>query len=114
MVTSKLYTPDRGDIIWINLNPTRGHEQSNVRPVLVLTPKEYNKILGLFIGCPITSQEKGYPFEVLMREKKVQGVCLADQIRSMGWKSKKIKFIQKASSELVTEVERTIKMLLFA
>lgn len=113
MVTSKLYTPDRGDIIWINLNPTRGHEQSNVRPVLVLTPKEYNKILGLFIGCPITSQEKGYPFEVLMREKKVQGVCLADQIRSMNWKSRKIKFIQTAPSELVTEVERTLKMLFF-
>ena len=112
MVT-KTYVPDKNDIIWIDLSPTRGHEQSNVRPVLVLTPKEYNNRLGLFVGCPITAQIKGYPFEVSVAEEKVQGVVLADQIRSMDWKSRKVKFIQTASSELVTEVERNIKMLLF-
>lgn len=113
MVKSNMYVPDKGDIIWVDLNPTRGHEQSNVRPVLVLTPKSYNKILGLFIGCPITSQIKGYPFEVRVEEIEVQGVILADQIRSMDWKNRKIKFIQTASSDVVSDVESTIKLLLF-
>lgn len=114
MVKSTKYIPDKNDIIWIDLNPTRGHEQSNTRPVLVLTPKEYNKILGLFVGCPITSQIKGYPFEVTIEEHKVKGAVLADQVRSMDWKNRKPKYIQTASLDLVKEVERNIKMLLFS
>lgn len=113
MVTNKAYVPDKNDIVWINLNPTKGHEQANVRPVIVLTPRIYNQKLGLLVGCPITSQVKEYPFEVIVEEKKVNGVVLTDQIRSMDWKSRKLKFIQKASQNLSEEVERKIKMLLF-
>ena len=112
MVISAKYIPDKNDIIWIDLNPTRGHEQSNTRPVLVLTPKEYNKILGLFVGCPITSKVKNYPFEVVIGEGKVKGVILADQVRSMDWKNRRPTFIQTASADVVKEVERNIKLLL--
>ena len=57
------YVPERGDIVWIDLNPQAGHEQSGRRPALVISPKEYNKKVGLAIFCPITNQVKGYPFE---------------------------------------------------
>jgi hypothetical protein len=55
------YIPDRGDIVWITLNPQAGHEQAGRRPALILTPKTYNQKVGLAILCPITSQIKGYP-----------------------------------------------------
>lgn len=112
MVNQKKYVPDKNDIIWIDLNPTRGHEQADTRPVLVLTAKAYNEVLGLFVGCPITSKIKDYPFEVVISESKVNGVVLSDQIRSMDWRNRKPTFIQAASTDVVKEVERNIKLLL--
>ena len=58
------YVPRRGDIVWKTLNPQAGNEQAGRRPALILTPEAYNRKVGLAILCPITSQVKGYPFEV--------------------------------------------------
>jgi mRNA interferase MazF len=60
------YVPARGDAIWITFNPQVGHEQSGRRPALVLSPSSYNGKVGLAILCPITSQVKGYPWEVMI------------------------------------------------
>jgi mRNA interferase MazF len=56
--------PERGDAVWITLDPQAGHEQAERRPALVLSPSAYNGRVGLALFCPITSQVKGYPFEV--------------------------------------------------
>ncbi len=58
------YVPDRGEAVWITLDPQAGHEQAGRRPALVLSPAAYNRRVGLALFCPITSQVKGYPFEV--------------------------------------------------
>ena len=58
------YVPDRGDAVWITLDPQAGHEQAGRRPALVLSPAAYNGRVSLALLCPITSQVKGYPFEV--------------------------------------------------
>ena len=60
------YVPDRGDAVWISMNPQAGHEQAGRRPALVISPLAYNRKVGLAIMCPITSQVKGYPFEVVI------------------------------------------------
>lgn len=113
-MVKKKYVPDRKDIVWIDLNPTRGHEQANVRPVLVLSPKEYNEKTGLMVACAITSHIKGYAYEVLLNEKKVEGVVLSDQMRNLDWKSRKVRFIQRVSSEVFEEVIGNIETLIFA
>ena len=64
MVMSAGYIPDRGDAVWITLDPQAGHEQSGRRPALVLSPAAYNGKVGLALMCPITNRQKGYPFEV--------------------------------------------------
>jgi mRNA interferase MazF len=112
MVREK-YAPDKGDAVWIDLDPTRGHEQASLRPVLVLSPKEYNEKTGLMVACAITSRIKGYSYEVSLNEEKVDGVVLSDQMRNLDWKSRKVRFIQKISSEVVEEVSENIKTLLF-
>ncbi|MDA8082181.1 MAG: type II toxin-antitoxin system PemK/MazF family toxin [Nitrospiraceae bacterium] len=84
--------PARGDIILLSLNPTLGHEQAGTRPAVVLSPELYNKASGLCLVCPVTTQVKGYPFEVpLEGTKKITGVALADQIRSIDWQARKIR-----------------------
>ena len=61
---ARRYVPARGDAIWLTFTPQAGHEQAGRSPALVLSPASYNGKVGLAILCPITSQIKGYPFEV--------------------------------------------------
>ncbi|MBY0501177.1 MAG: type II toxin-antitoxin system PemK/MazF family toxin [Alphaproteobacteria bacterium] len=63
----ELYIPERGDIVWIDPDPRRGAEIKKTRPALVISPLSYNRKVGLALLCPITSYEKGYPFEVTLR-----------------------------------------------
>ncbi len=53
----------RGDIIWANLDPTLGHEQSGSRPVLVLSQDVFNDRSGTVIAVVLTSQQPsaGFP-----------------------------------------------------
>lgn len=65
-MSTRSYVPDRGDIVWLQFNPQAGHEQAGHRPALVLSPASYNRRSGLMLCCPMTSQRKGYPFEVVV------------------------------------------------
>lgn len=109
----KGYIPDRLDIVWIDLNQTRGHEQANVRPALVLSLKKYNEQTGLMVACAITSRIKGYSYEVALKGTKVEGVVLSDQMRNLDWRSRKARFIEKAPLEIFTEIKENIETLLF-
>ncbi|MEK7354749.1 MAG: type II toxin-antitoxin system PemK/MazF family toxin [Chloroflexota bacterium] len=84
MVSSRTYVPQCGDAVWITLNPQAGHEQAGRRPAVVLSPQSYNGKTGLAILCPVTSQIKDYPFEVLLPEGlPVAGAILSDQVKSL-------------------------------
>ena len=107
----KKYIPVRGDIVWLNFNPTAGHEQRGKRPAIVLSPKEYNEKTGLGLFCPITSKIKNYPFEVIVGSKKINGVVLSDQIKSLDWTTREIEFITKEKIEKVNEIIDKISVL---
>jgi len=111
-MVKQAYIPDRRDIVWIDLNPTRGHEQAKVRPALVLSPRAYNQKTKLALLCPITSEKKGYPFEVAVSAKEVQGVVLADHVRSWAWGERRARFIEKASPKVVQSVIERLQLLL--
>lgn len=98
------WAPDRGDIVWLNMNPRVGHEHSGRRPALVLSPRAYNEKVGLALVCPVTSQAKGYPFEVeLPDDCPVAGVVLADQLRSVDWRARQAELACLAPRECVEE-----------
>ena len=107
------YCPDAGDLIWIDLSPTVGHEQSGRRPALVLTSSKYNAVSGLCVACPITSRVSGYPFEnPLPDDAAVRGVVLADQARSLSWEKRYVQRIDRAPATLVADVREHIATLL--
>lgn len=113
MVNSKPYVPQRGDIIWITLNPQAGHEQAGRRPALVLSPATYNGKVGLAILCPLTNQIKGYPFEVLVpSDLSITGAILADQVKSLDWRARKAELICSLPRKTVTEVLQKLGTLL--
>jgi mRNA interferase MazF len=107
------YFPERGDAVWLNLNPQSGREQSGRRPVLIVSPLAYNKKVGLALVCPITNQAKGYAFEVeIPKNLKVKGVALSDHIKSADWKTRNIEFICKVPEEIVEDVIGKLNTLL--
>jgi len=96
--------PERGEIVWLQFNP-RGHEQSGRRPAFVISPGAYNRRVGLALFCPITSQVKGYPFEVaLPAEIGIAGVVLSDHVKSLDWRAHGAKRIAKAPQLVIDEV----------
>jgi mRNA interferase MazF len=99
------YVPERGDIVWLQFNPQAGHEQAGHRPALVVSPKAYNGKVGLALFCPITSQVKGYPFEVVLPSGlPVSGSVLSDQIKSLDWRTRQAKRVCSAPSEVIYDV----------
>lgn len=113
MVSSRRYTPRRGDVVWLSFQPQAGHEQTGRRPVLVLSPEPYNARVGLALCCPITGRVKSYPFEVTTPPgRPVAGVVLADQVRSLDWRARRAEFICRLPRAQVEETLAKLQVLL--
>lgn len=107
------YVPDRGDFVWIDLNPRQGREQSGHRPALVISPKAYNRKTSLCVICPATRQAKGYPFEVsVLTADGATTVVLADHVRSVDWKVRRVRKIETVRDEVLNEVIGRLEALL--
>jgi mRNA interferase MazF len=105
--------PERGDAVWISLDPQAGHEQAGRRPALVLSPSTYNRKVGLALMCPITNQSKGYPFEVVIPAGlAVTGVIAADQVKSLDWRKRRAEFIGRIPEATILEALQSLRTLL--
>ncbi|MEZ6061955.1 MAG: endoribonuclease MazF [Planctomycetaceae bacterium] len=105
--------PDRGDLVWITLNPIAGHEQAGRRPAIVISPRSYNRKTGLCVLCPATRQAKGYAFEVeISNPDGTTTVVLADHLRNVDWKARNIQLIRRVSEAELYEVVSRIDALL--
>ncbi len=106
------FVPDSGDLIWLSLDPQAGREQAGRRPALVLSPKLYNQKAGLALVCPITSQMKGYPFEVALPQGRgVSGIILADYVKSVDWRARSASKIGSSSESLEEVLARLAPLL---
>nr|PZN33576.1 MAG: endoribonuclease MazF [Chloroflexota bacterium] len=107
------YVPERGHVVWLIFTPQAGHEQARRRPAVVLSPVAYNGRVGLAIVCPITTQQKSYPFEVRIPEQlPVTGVILSDQVKSLDWRARRAEYICTLPDATITEVLRKVNALL--
>ena len=110
---SVVRAPERGALIWLTFTPQSGREQAGRRPALVVSPSAYNSKVGLALVCPITSKVKGYPFEVPLPDGgPVQGVVLADQLRSLDWRSRQADIIGTAPRAVLERVLQLVGTLL--
>lgn len=112
-MTPRRYVPEAGDIVWLNLNPRTGHEQSGHRPVLVVSPATYNRSSGLLVCCPLTTKQKGYPFEVVLQDD-VTSVVLVDQVRSVDWQARRASLKGQASARDLAKVRGKLIALIGA
>ena len=105
------YVPDAGDVVWIDFNPQAGHEQAGHRLALVLSPASYNRKTSLMICCPLTTQVKGYPFEVGLGDQ-MGGAVLSDQVKSLDWRSRNARRKGKVSVAQLAEVREKVHALI--
>lgn len=107
------FVPERSDVVWLEFNPQAGGEQAGHRPALVISPKSYNRRVGLAIVCPITSRVKGYPFEVeLPQGLEVKGAILCDQVKSLDWHGRRATRFGSVPDAIMQEVTARIRALI--
>lgn len=107
---SRTFVPDAGDIVWLQFDPQAGHEQAGHRPALVLSSAAYNGKAGLMLCCPMTTQIKGYPFEVRIAGDTDSAV-LADQVKSLDWRARRAKLKGRISAAELAEVRAKVMAL---
>jgi mRNA interferase MazF len=107
-MNKEAYIPDRGDFVWVILDPRVGHEQSGRRPAIVLSKHLFSERTGLAVICPISSKVKGLPFEIKVKTKHIDGAILPIHLRSVDIIARKTQFIEKASA---TALRRTLEAI---
>lgn len=98
--------------MWLEFDPQAGKEIQKTRPAVVISPYQYNLKTQLGLFMPITSQIKGYPFEVVIDLPKIHGAVLTDQIRSLDWHARKAKFVTALPIETMDEILAKLHVLL--
>lgn len=106
------YTPRQDDIVWLEFDPQKGREIQKTRPALTISPYSYNLKTSLGLFMPITSKIKNYPFEVSVNIAEIQGVILFDQIRSLDWHARKVRFISQLPSPILEDALAKFRILL--
>ncbi len=107
------FVPERGDLVWLDVDPQGGHEQPGRRPAVVISPAAYNRLLGLALLCPITTRRKGYLWEVPLPDGlPVNGYILTDQLRSLDWRARRAEWISRLDPASVARVVGIARRLL--
>ncbi len=105
----KTYIPKQGDIIYVDFNPSVGHEQAGKRPAIIVSNNVFNINTKMIIVCPITSNVKKFPTHYILQEsKKIKGAVLCEHIRSIDYEKRNIKFVEKATELDILSVKTLI------
>jgi mRNA interferase MazF len=106
------YVPQQGDIVALNFDPQSGHEQKGRRPAIIISNKVFNQHLGLAFACPITNTKRDFPFHVAVESENITGYIMAEQMKSIDYASRSIKFIEKANAQTVNDILSIIDSIL--
>ena len=95
----KRYNPKQGDVVFLDFNPTKGHEQAGFRPAVVISNNIFNENTKMVMVCPITTNEKDFPTHYHLEDtKKIYGSVLCEHIRSIDYEIRNLKFVEKLSN----------------
>jgi mRNA interferase MazF len=107
------YIPKKGDLVILTFDPSAGHEQQGRRPALIISNEVFNKYVGLAVACPITNTDRNFPFHIAVDSEKLSGFIMTEQIKSIDYKVRKVKFVEKASSEVMNKVLGIVESIVF-
>jgi len=109
----KNYIPEKGDLVILTFDPQAGHEQRGRRPALVVSNTSFNKKLGLSIVCPITNTNRDFPFHIEVKSENLTGFIMTEQIKSIDYNARKVKFVEKINENTLNQVLGITKSIIF-
>ena len=98
------YIPEQGDIVALSFDPQSGHEQKGRRPAIIVSNKIFNQHLGLAFACPITNTKRDFPFHIAVQSENITGFIMGEQLKSIDYNARNIKFIEKADQKTVNQI----------
>ena len=104
------YIPEAGDIIFLDFDPKKGHEQAGERPAIVLSVRELNRAYGVLLCCPMTTKLRGTPNEVPIAGDK-PSVAITTHAQSIDFIARQVKFLRKASKDELITVRKLVKSI---
>ena len=100
-----MYIPEKGDFISVSFDPQSGHEQKGRRPAIVISNFLFNKATGMAMVCPITNTNRQIPFHLSVpKSSSLTGFVMVEQVKSIDYKARNAKFIEKAADELIEDI----------
>lgn len=105
-------TMNRGDVYWVNLDPTRGSEIKKKRPCVIVSANPLNRARKTVVVIPLSSKKTVIaPITVQVSCLKKQGIAVIDQIRAVD-KTRLVKFIETLPDHEITEIEQALRQIL--
>jgi mRNA interferase MazF len=98
------YIPQQGDIVILDFDPQSGHEQKGRRPAIIISNKTFNQYVGLAFACPITNTKRGFPFHIEVQSQNITGYIMGEQMKSVDYNVRNIKFIEKAPQKTINQL----------
>lgn len=96
------YTPEQGDIVYINFHPQRGHEQKGKRPALVVSNSLLSTKSSLAFFAPITNTYRPYPTHLQLDSRTTTtGSIMCEQLKALDYNTRGIVFIEKLPDDLL-------------
>ena len=104
------YIPDAGDIIFLDFDPKKGHEQAGERPAIVLSVRDLNKAYGVLLCCPMTTKLRGTPNEVAIAGDK-PSVALSTHAQTIDFVARHVRFVHKSTRDELIAVRKLVKSI---
>ena len=111
-MVKKRYIPQKGDLVILIFDPQAGHEQKGRRPALVVSNHKFNKAVGFALVCPITNTDRNFPFHVAVNGEQIGGFILTEQIKSIDYEARGMKYVEKLHDETLEDVMGIIEAIL--
>lgn len=116
----RTYFPERGDFVHLDFSPSAGHEQAGGHYGLVLSTASFSKATGHALVCPITSNIRGWPLEVLVpkgllppkKGEAVDSVVLSYQVKSLDYRERSIAYVCRAPDDILDEALEKVRAIL--
>lgn len=106
-----MYIPERGDIIWLDFEPSVGKEITKRRPAYVISRKAFNEHTGFAVVAPITSTVRNIRLEVVLEGTETQGAILAYQIKSFDFEQRRATLIEKAPEAITAAMTQITQVI---
>ena len=106
-----MYIPDRGDIIWLDFEPSVGKEITKRRPAYVVSRKAFNEHTSFALVAPVTSTVRNVRLEIVLEGTQTEGAILAYQVKSFDFQQRRAELIEKAPVAIATAVTKIMQVI---